>query len=73
MALLPNDYFILVICPEVVIISEKALYSAIHPICHNVLKMRIWEFPRLVGRYCSYLLPKQSLATFSDNLNKTFQ
>ena len=29
-------------------------------------------FPRLVGRYCSYLLPKQALATFRINATKHF-
>ena len=28
------------------------------------------EFPWLVGSYCSYLLPKQALSTFSSNCNK---
>ena len=47
------------------------LYSDIHPVCGNVLKMRIGGIPWLVGHYCSYLLPKQALTTFSNNRNKT--
>ena len=31
------------------------------------------EFPWLVGRYCSYLLPKQALATLANNSNKTLR
>ena len=51
-----------------------SLYSGIHLLC---LK-RFWswgfgEFPRLVGCYCSYLLPKQALATFSQQPNKTLR
>ena len=42
---------------------RSTTYSAIHPVIRKVLKMRIWGVPRLVGRYCSYLLPKQALAT----------
>ena len=39
-------------------------YSAIHPIIHKVFKKGGFGYsPRLVGRYCSYLLPKQALAT----------
>ena len=26
------------------------LYSFFHPLCHKVLKVRIWEFPRLLGK-----------------------
>ena len=39
-------------------------YSAYHPLC--LARGRRWgfgEFPRLVGRYCSYLLPKQAGGT----------
>ena len=31
------------------------------------------EFPPLLGHYCSTLLPKQTLATFSYNCNKTLR
>ena len=43
---------------------------------HSVARFLIWvfgEFPRLVGRNCSYQLPKQNLATFSSNPNKTLR
>ena len=49
------------------------LYSAIHPVCRKVLKIRFGEFPWLVGRFCSYLLPKQTLAPFRDNRYKTLK
>ena len=31
----------------------------------------IWGVPRLVGRYCSYLLPKQDGGTSQIKVNKT--
>ena len=31
----------------------------------------IWDFPRLVGRYCSYLLPKQAGGTPQILVDKT--
>ena len=45
-------------------------YLSSDPVCHKDLKMFIWGIPRLVGRYCSYLLPKQALTTFSTNRKK---
>ena len=39
------------------------IYSGFHPVCRKILKMRFWGIPRLVGRYCSYLLPMQALWT----------
>ena len=33
--------------------------------------LRFGEFPRLVGRYCSYLLPKQDGGTSQIQVNKT--
>ena len=36
-------------------------------------RRRFRKFPRLVGRYCSYLLPMQDLATFIENCNKTLR
>ena len=46
-------------------------YSAIHPLCRKVLKMRNLGIPQLGVSYCNYLLPKQTLAIFSDTRNKT--
>ena len=39
MALLPNDYYILLICPEVVIISDK---HCINPL-RNTFKIGIYQ------------------------------
>ena len=33
--------------------------------------LRLGEFPRLVGRYCWYLLPKQDGGTFQIKVNRT--
>ena len=33
--------------------------------------LRFGEFPQLVGRYCSFLLPKQGGGTFQIQVNKT--
>ena len=38
-------------------------YSAGRLIIRKVSKIKIWVVPRLVGRYCSYLLPKQNGGT----------
>ena len=47
-------------------VNHLKLYSAFHPVICKVLKMTIREFPRLVGHYCNYLLPKQALATHNN-------
>ena len=45
-------------------ISEtRCIYTVGRPVIRQVLKMRIWGVPWLVGRYCSYLLPKQAGGT----------
>ena len=50
---------------------QVTLYSAIHPVIRKVLKMGILGVPCLVGRYGSYLLPKQALATHIEKHNET--
>ena len=43
---------------------------------HSVARFWWWcfgRFPRLVGGYCSYLLPKQALPNFGTNRYKTLQ
>ena len=42
-------------------------------VTRKVLKTRIWGVPRLVGRYCSYLLPKQAGGTFQILIFKTLR
>ena len=39
----------------------------------KVLKIRIWGDPWLVSRFCSYLLPKQALATHKQKRIKTWR
>ena len=39
--------------------ENKCEYSVTLVVWHKVLLTYIWGVPRLVGRYCSYLLPKQ--------------
>ena len=48
-------------------------YRAGRPIVRQVLKMRILKFPRLVGRYCNYLLPKQTSGTTQILVFKTLR
>ena len=45
-------------------------YNAIRPVYRKVWKIMFCNIPLAVGRYCSYLLPKQALATCSKNCNK---
>jgi len=43
------------------------------PLCMRFCQQEFWEFPRLVGRYCSYLLPKQAGGTPQILVDKTFK
>ena len=49
------------------------VYRVGHPICRKVLKIMFWKFLRLIGWYCSYLLPRQALATHMEKHNKTLR
>ena len=40
------------------------------PLIRDILLNVFWKFPRLVGRYCSYLLPKKTHATHEINITK---
>ena len=40
-------------------------YRATHHLDSYILLTSKQKFPRLVGRYCSYLLPTQALSTFN--------
>ena len=48
-------------------------YRAGRPICRKVLKIIFWEVPSANWLYCSYLLPKQALATHMGKHNKTLR
>ena len=48
-----------------------SVYSvAHHTVRYILLDVLFGKFPQPVGHYCSYLLPKQSLATRKENQNK---
>ena len=46
-------------------------YNLRRPVMRAVLSTRIWGVPRLVGRYCSYLLPRQAAGTPQILVDKT--
>ena len=46
-------------------------YNLRRPLMAEVLSTRIWGVPRLVGRYCSYLLSKQAGGTPQILVDKT--
>ena len=45
-------------------------YMVTHQVEAYISLTTIWEFPRLVGRYCSYILPKQARVTPQVDVNK---
>ena len=48
-----------------------AIYRVTHLLTNWVGLTLIWDVPRLVGRYCSYLLPKQAGGTSQIKVNPT--
>ena len=51
----------------------SATYTVVHSLFHDILLDDFGIFPWLVGRYCSYLLPKQAPATCTEKLNKIWR
>ena len=52
-------------------IYGRVIYA--YPVIRNMSLNDFGEFPWLVGQYCSYLLPKQALATQTEKPNATWQ
>ena len=47
------------------------MYRVTHLLADWVGLTLIWDVPRLAGRYCSYLLPKQAGGTSQIKVNPT--
>ena len=46
-------------------------YTVSHRIMQYIFRLSFRDFPRLVGRYCSYLLPKQVRELSKHNMAKS--
>ena len=52
--------------------KDNLIYRVIHQVRTNLLLTRFRQSWQLVGRYCSYLLPRQVDGTFQTQVNRRF-